>query len=432
MKIHQNSLELETLEGLIALIESLGLQDSLKLSKPITDLAGNALVKEGVTLKSSTLKKLEDLGGMVKPVFHLRVDATVIDRVRSFLTESALSRLERRENGFIKHLFAGVPLSRMRSTIRNAFVTDRFTLEAFEIAMVAPEFFEHLADRALVPLGLAYTSGLQIPMLRRYSFLAGFCLDLPFALNGEWREIPEDDAEERRRLLIAALQTSRKLSIAGLERVFPGSFIGRSEPTQAKAPPNTGVPSGLDENGYDRDDTDEDASDAYCDELSADQIDGLASVLKIARFVLDTVRASNSKSDYLAEELVYMLAYNAGRGYFQEEIIEPILIRYREYEEHSRSMMKIAFLESKCPFKNSAWAYPKPRPGQVLCRERHFDCPRLISGWDVTIVSPENSFGRIGTKLEAGNYPKCALEDELSTRPQRKRSRVTQDTVRSA
>jgi hypothetical protein len=108
-----------------------------------------------------------------------------------------------------------------------------------------------------------------------------------------------------------------------------------------------------------------------------------------------------------------MVAYNGARGFFHKDLVELIIERFREYEAIARRMIKVAAVEKSCLYPDSAWAYPKPRAAQVLCRHFKTGCPKLESGWDIHVVSPTEAYGWLGTPLAAGNYPKCALERDL-------------------
>ena len=74
---------------------------------------------------------------------------------------------------------------------------------------------------------------------------------------------------------------------------------------------------------------------------------------------------------------------------------------------------KIAQIENQCLHPPSAWAYPKPKASQVLCKNNHHTCPHYVSGWNISVISTQEAIGYIGTNLRPGSYPKCRLEKDL-------------------
>ena len=108
-----------------------------------------------------------------------------------------------------------------------------------------------------------------------------------------------------------------------------------------------------------------------------------------------------------------MFAYNVEKKNFDQEIANPMIDCFRQYEKVIKRIRKIAKIENLCIHPPSAWAYPKPKAAQVLCKNNHHTCPHYVSGWNISVVSTQEAIGYIGTNLKPGSYPKCRLEKDL-------------------
>ena len=142
----------------------------------------------------------------------------------------------------------------------------------------------------------------------------------------------------------------------------------------------------------------------------------LGESLRIAHFILETKKRIED-SDYFAEEMVYRISYNAGKGVFHDDLIRPIVRKFQEFELEARKMRRLAEIENRCIHPPSAWAYPKPRAAQILCQNHVQSCPKMIRGWDIHVISPQQAFGWLGADLAAGEYAKCELEKLLQKDP---------------
>lgn len=121
-----------------------------------------------------------------------------------------------------------------------------------------------------------------------------------------------------------------------------------------------------------------------------------------------------SDTEDIAQKLVVMFAYNVEKKNFNEEIANPMIDCFRQYEKIIKRIRKVAKLENLCLHPPSAWAYPKPKAVQILCKNNHHTCHHYISGWNINVISTQEAIGYIGTSLTPGSYPKCRLEKDLS------------------
>ncbi|MDF3821866.1 hypothetical protein P3G55_18320, partial [Leptospira sp. 96542] len=155
------------------------------------------------------------------------------------------------------------------------------------------------------------------------------------------------------------------------------------------------------------------------DEEEGEYADDTAEVtleaLKIGRYIMENLKLASDK-EHISEKLLVMFTYNAERGIFRKDLADPMMDRFQEFDQAIKRIRIVAEIENNCKFPTSAWAYPKPKAAQILCKDRNYHCPYIVNGWDLRIITPQDPFGYIGTSLETGTYPKCALEEELHAR----------------
>jgi hypothetical protein len=111
--------------------------------------------------------------------------------------------------------------------------------------------------------------------------------------------------------------------------------------------------------------------------------------------------------------LILSFAYNTEKGYFSKQIGDIMIDSFKQYDGVIKKVRKIAEIENMCLFKDSAWAYPRTEPAQILCKNKEYKCKYVETGWDICIVSEKEAMGYVGMKLLPGIYPKCALESKL-------------------
>ncbi len=422
MKISAEEISFSSLIEIESFCNELELFGIVQFVEPIKDNSDNILIKEKINVKESALKKLETMDGHYKPEFRVLVTKDLLNKIKRHITMLIYTRLKSAENIFIRYLYdEGRPV---KNFILHSFSQKRLTLAVFKVARERTNFFYHCADLGLLSLGIVLQKSLKIRFIHRNSFLAGFLCDFALADGDEWRHPPLQESDRRALAQKCSSFISRfgvTPELAAAIRNHTISFANPAGETVSidEAVNNAGAKSIFDDM-FEENKTEEiddvEISDEAAKEQKNDEMMELivTETLRIAKYVDETTKKI-IEPEHFAEQLVYMVAYNAARGYFHNDLVEPLLKQFRAYEEIARRMIKIAGIEKKCVHPPSAWAYPKPRATQVLCKDRIFDCPNLVFGWDINIVSPQESFGWIGTPLDIGSYPKCTLEKELDT-----------------
>lgn len=389
------------------------LQNAFQLATPIKDNAGNVLIKEHIVVKESALKRLETMEGNYNADFQVMITRDLLKQLQTSLSKSLLSLLDRPDMSLVRHLFDATRVN-YHPIVQNALSTGMLVLTFYKQRHENIEFFEHAGKLGLLALGVVVQKQFGVPRLHRFAFLSGFLADVALAQSTEWAG---PIAESRR------IELARQASAVAQRLALPAEIVSALNDATivVNKPAASSAPIEIIDPGAPR----PESPDSQVEELdlpppAADvgTANVLTEVLRLALFVHESWKQLAAEKD--VERLISMVAYNGGRGYFHKDLVELLIERFREYEIVARRMIKIAEIENKCIHPPSAWAYPKPRSAQILCRHFVTSCPKLVAGWDIHIVSPQEAYGWLGTVLEAGSYPKCALESELQNLENRK------------
>lgn len=420
MKVGADAILFDSLAEFTALIQDLKLESALELTEPVLDNSGNVLLREGIVVKPAALARLEAMPGQYRSEFRVRITPPLLTGVRQALVQATLQALKGERSAFVRALFDATGHN-YRKYIATAFREQKLSLAFFRLSRENPEYFRHSARLALLTLGTLMHTNARRRMIHINAFQAGLCADLALVDGNHWRNPPEDYAERRK----AARQSASLAAAFGVS--------ADAEAAIAEYPVNMNQPVAATESVVELPENPENEIDTrFFDDLNTPQeetapartagagVDDesaliLTEVLRIAHYVSD-IAGRIAEGATFAEELVYMTTYNASRGYFHRDFIKPILKVFTDFELGARKLMKVAELERRCTYPPSAWAYPKPLSGQILCRNHEYDCPLLIQGWDIHVIAPAEAYGWIGVDLPAGNYHKCQLGKELENK----------------
>ncbi|MBL8018119.1 MAG: hypothetical protein JNM27_00520 [Leptospirales bacterium] len=404
MRIAADYIGFDNLNDLNLFLIDQGLQGGFFLAEPIKDKAGNILIKEKILVKDSSLKRLESMDGNYETDFRVLLTPDLLKQLRTYMTRYITGLLKKSDFAFIAHLFQNTRLN-YHLYIQNAFNTDILLLTFYKQLTDNREFFDHIAHVAMLSMGIIVQKGFGIPRLHRYAFLCGLLADTPLATSDEWRT----PLPEKRRLEIAnaACKFAARL---GIPREVGDAL--QDYPLQVSKPEKDDTPIAIVEASATPENEEVEKAPEAAGETDGTTVRILTQVLRLAIYIQELSNHIEDPKTF-TEKVVSMVAYNGARGYFHPDLVELIIERFKEFEQVARRMMVVAKVESNCIHPPSAWAYPKPRAAQVLCRNRVDGCPNLVSGWDINIVSPLEAFGWIGATLDAGSYPKCTLEGGL-------------------
>ncbi|HMV44370.1 MAG TPA: hypothetical protein PKD50_17685, partial [Leptospiraceae bacterium] len=314
---------------------------------------------------------------------------------------------------FISTLYTGSTSGHqnIENLINNAFYTDLIVLAMYQIMEDDPNFFKYIVGMGLICLGTVIQKNYTIKLIHRNAFLTGICADLSLYGTNYWKNSNLDDMllSELTKLNVKIAENlgmTEEIIYAIENHVVRGLYVvDMPEPIDMEV---------LKQNPFlqSSESQKENNQNPSDNEYYEDTIRILKEALKITRFISETNKKL-ADSDDIIQKLIIMLAYNVERKYFDPELADPMIDCFRQYEKIVKRMRKIAKLENLCLHPPSAWAYPKPKAVQILCKNNHIGCLHYISGWNINVIVAQEAVGYIGTNLKPGSYPKCRLEQQL-------------------
>lgn len=419
MKIFSDKLLFESLIELTDFMETYKAQGFIKFIQPLEDKSGSVLVKEEIPVKESVIRKLEEMQGTYKPEFHVKLTKDLLAKIREILGQKFLKEIEQADYPFIRHLYDSTPVH-YKGVILNAVQGRRFLLALFQTQQDNPTFFRYCVQLGLLSLGIVLSLGsVRMKFLRRYAFLGGLGMDLA-RINSKNYSKPIESDEEKVRLaqqcgnFLQTLYLPNEVVAAVLDHPPLNAYKSEIRDVQVESESED-----VDLKAFDQvleeeelPEEFEDLDDPPSQDINEELANVVAEVLKIARYIQETVYRIQD-DEYQIEELVYYLAYNSAKGFLSENLTKHIVDEFQEFEVIVKRLRKIAEIEKECRYPPSAWAYPKPKATQVLCRKKVWDCPLIVQGWDINVIQSQEGYGYIGVTLPQSHYPKCRLEEKL-------------------
>ncbi len=429
MKVNPKSIEYNSIEDVLSFVRDYDAGNMLRFLNAIEDNSGNILVKEEVQVKESALSRLKEIKGQYTPDFKIKLTKELIGQIQDKLTEKIVYQLKTTDKKFLKFMYEQSTFN-FKGIIRNSLANRKHMLSLFKAYETNLNFFKHISELGLLSLGIVLIpDALKYKMLRRYSFLGGIFMDIARVTSDHWsRPFPDDI--EKSRIAKQCANFMQKLDLpeyvcsAASNHVPLGlqdntdTLAASPKKAERENPDETFFAELLVDDGESDSSNAPDEEDAGLPDKSEDFMrELLTDSLKIARYI-HTVSSFTHDKEYVMEELVYFLAYNTARGYFNSVLANPLVNLFKQFEENVKRMRKLAEVEMQCLHPPAAWAYPKPKASQVLCKNKVWDCPNIVQGWDIHVISSQEAFGWVGSSLEADHYPKCKLEEELSSIPE--------------
>jgi hypothetical protein len=422
MKVTSEGLIFYSLKDFSVFLQDYNLMGQLSLSEPILDKNGNILYKEQLPVKESVIKRLEEMPGQFKALFKVPLNRQLVNTLERWISTRVLQELNQNKNMFIVRLFESTrhPYA---NYIRHALHGNTsLILTLFKISRDKKKFFEHIIQLALLTLGIMIQKGYKIRFINRNAYLAGLASDLALSSTSYWK-IPPNEDNNRKELAKQCQALAERFKLAPeITSAIGNNFVIAGEPDLQEQIIDSGLisinnsffkdfvseeGSETNETGTAKNEEKEIITDTRLNSATEATFSQakllITESLKLAKYITTTLNRIEDKEHY-AEELVYMISYNASKGYFHKDIIFPILKQFREFELEARRIMKVAEIENKCIHPPSAWAYPKPRASQILCRHNINNCPKIETGWDMRVVTTQQAIGWVGTDLQPGVY----------------------------
>ncbi|MCG6166351.1 hypothetical protein LFX25_00605 [Leptospira sp. FAT2] len=425
MKVTHSYLEFDSIEDLIDFTKEFETGSMIRFLSPIEDNSGNVLVKEEVQVKESALARLKDIKGQYTPKFEVKLNKELVEQIQNILAIKIVNQLKTSEMKFLKFMYENTTYN-YKGIIRNSLLSKKIVLALLKVYNQNINFFRYISELGLLTLGIVMIPDtMKFRLLRRYAFTAGILMDIPRINADRFTKLPAEDSEKVR----VAHKCSDILQKLDLVE-FSYSAISNHMPLGMMDNPDK--PISIDKSGQENPDeaffddiisNDGESDSKENDKSREDAIPEksydffqalLTDALKLARYIANVSHNAADK-DYVMEELVYYIAYNTSKKYFDELLANPLVSIFKEFEVNVKRMRKIAEVEMKCVYPPSAWAYPKPKSSQVLCKNKVWGCPNIVMGWDIHVITAQEAFGWVGTSLPIDNYPKCKLEEELDS-----------------
>lgn len=415
MKITLAGIEFDELKEFSKFVNDLNLIGIVQLRDSIKDKKGNILIKDNVHIKDTTLRKLESIPGQYESKFRVNMTPELTARIKKALTSEIMPLIQKSKNEFIPILFNNDQSSIVSTEglINSAFYTNDLVLVLYKIMLEQYDFFQHIVSMGVMCLGTVVQKNYSIKLIHRYAFLTGLLADIIFFKTDYWRNSNLDEtlmtklaklnAQIAQNVnlptqIVSAIQNHIVKGVYVVDKPDPMDFnILNQNPFLESIPRETGAVEDY---------------ELVDNEYYEETVKILTESLKITRFISETYKRI-SGADNIAEKLLIMFCYNVEKRIFDQGIANPMIDRFKEYDKIVKRTRKIAELENRCIHLPSAWAYPKPKATQILCKNKLTECPNYISGWDINVITAQEAVGYVGTALKPGSYPKCKLEKEL-------------------
>lgn len=409
MKLVGESLVFDDVGALESFYNLLDLQGVLSLAEDLNDNTDKVLIKGGTPFKQSFFDKLREIRGSYKENFAVHITPPLTAKICEFLAADSMAAIE--DWSFFHRLY-DIQGHRYQSYFRNAFRNRRIALPAFILRQEHGEMYRSMLNHGILTLAIIMYQYARIKRIHIHAFLSGFLLGIGDP-DGNLSRAASESGEALDRLKKQSMELAGSMGAPKICVDVIGAQVAFTELAGELPPGEVADEAGRKvsiEEFLASEGSEETAStETEVDPFALEQI---REALKFARYVL-FLRDRIGADAHGVEEISYRTAYSAQKGFFELKLVEPILRIFKEYEIEIRAMMKVGELESMCRFPPSAWAYPKPRPAQMICRFGKIECPLIKTGWDLIVVSPQDAYGYIGMSLDPGRYMKCKLEDDL-------------------
>lgn len=390
-----------------------------QLKDPLLDANGNLLIKEKVKLNESLLKKITNLEGKYVSLLKIIINQEVIHKLGIRLAKEIISKIESQDNySILYHLFENnqTGVNNYKGIIENAFYDPKITLFLFQVLTQKKEFFDYIATLGLYSLAAVIQNNFQIRFVNRYALLTGILCDACL-MDTEYWQNPITNGQDLTIIAkaSAAYLTKYSIPLPIIQAISSCDFqsiqLEQNPPLRVSLAKINNISTSI-EIALNYQDAGTIEPEEPTEEENPELVEIVAQALKIAKFII-ILQKKLETAEKMAEKLVTIFSYNTEKGFFRKDLADPMIATFKEYRESVSKARRIASVENMCLYKPSAWAYPKPEPSQIICKNRVTDCPNIEMGWNLSVFSEKDAIGYLGTKLFPGQYPKCKLEKYL-------------------
>lgn len=419
MIIRTDEIEFANASEFFKFVSTNNLFGNIQLKESLVDSSGNLLIREKINLNESLTKKITALEGKYVSILKINITKNLTDKLGERLAREAIEKIENTENSdILHHLFENnkTGANNYKGIIENAFYDPRIVIYLYRLLMERRDFFDYCISMGLYTLAAVIQTPFQIRFVNRFAFLTGVLCDVCLMDTDYWKEAVTNGQD----LTLIAKSSASFLTKYNLPTVIVNAVSSADfQAIQLEQNPSFRVsltkisainPTIEMASNYQEAGTLDDETPPEEDILKL--IEVVAEALKISKFIT-ILQKKLVGSEKMAEKLVTIFSYNTEREVFRKDMANPMIEMFKDYRESVNKARRIGYVENMCLYKPSAWAYPKPEPTQVLCKNKVFECPNLVTGWDINIFSEKDALGYLGTKIMPGQYPKCKLEENL-------------------
>jgi hypothetical protein len=137
--------------------------------------------------------------------------------------------------------------------------------------------------------------------------------------------------------------------------------------------------------------------------------------LALGEYIFVQLRSQYKKDENMtpAELLFYSLGRAFGQGRFHPRFKSVAAKLWEQFYITLRYGFEIGKIESSCPHKPSAVAYPTPRCTQIMCHQNVTKCEHYDHQFPLEVMQATRFPGRPGITIQPGKYGKCKLAAQL-------------------
>lgn len=433
MKLTESSFLITSLNEFENFYLELELKGILTLDQDFIDKSGNILIRKEATIRPSFIERLKQNRGTFEEKFYIKITPQLINIISDYLSNIIVENIKKWD--FLDKLYI-VSLNKPRNIIKNALKYPRFCIAIYILFKKNKEHFDYLSRVSLLSLAIVLLQELSMKGLHTFTFLSSFISEFSFP-NHQTAMQSYDDLELHKQFIQKSISLVEKLMLPkDIEKILNSiqilsalneeeikkkeiSKLSKEDPTlllfeeeffSQENNTNEIIPTqGNDQN----EEVDEEMLNNIQKQYLSDKaIQIIAESIKFTRYIFFLYKKIEDKEN-IYQEISFRVAYTAKRGYFDYQLLKPVINKFKDIEQEMKNLMIIASIEKKCLYPPSAWAYPKPKATQIVCRNKVVECPYIKLGWDLFVVKEQEPYGWIGTSLPEGRYFKCKLEDLL-------------------
>lgn len=377
----------------IKFAEYVGDSVQMEFAAPVNDMAGAVLVQKGLHFRQSMLKSLWQFfnAGNLNEKIVIADTKQLHNALRDRLCHTLFRCLESDRFHVAQALVDSSQIN-IKAVLANL-VQRRELLPVFlRLDQLQDPLLPHLGEVALVAGGLAEQfcramgSGKATREVVRAAILSGLLHDLALADDDDFLMHDIEKIRESDHARKSADQVKSLLPVTGAEIA---AIIEQHHREQ---------------NPY-----------ALARDMVLEPKEIAAEALALSEYIFVQLRSQYRKDEKMnsAELLFYELGRAFGQGKFHPQFKKIAARLWAQLFATLWYGYEIGLVESRCPHRPSAIAYPTPRCTQVMCHDGISSCENYDAHFPLQILQATRFPGKPGFFINPGSYAKCKLAAAL-------------------